>query len=157
MKKEFEALEEIGNIDLGNNPYKTFDANKLKNVYSTEFTALYKALTELKTIKESKSSEALDRLIAVSDESKYWNRNDYVVDVNTIKQTLLKTKKLEKENELLKEIIKGLFAEGRPLELFTDDKGMSQIIVNDDSFSISLGEFNGVDLDKKIKEVLDNE
>jgi len=36
----------------------------------------------------SKELEALDRLIAISDESKYWNCDDYVADVNAVKQAL---------------------------------------------------------------------
>ena len=44
MSKGLEALENIGNIDLGDNPYKTFEHNKLKNVYNKEFDTIKQAL-----------------------------------------------------------------------------------------------------------------
>ena len=101
MTKELEALEKIGNVDLGDNPYKIFEANKLKNVYSAEFTALYKALTELKTIKESKSSEALECLEEMYELSCDGRKPEYTL-YETIKQYILKAQEQEKVmNELL--------------------------------------------------------
>lgn len=49
----------------------------------------------------SKELEALDRLIAVGDESGYWNPDDYMVDVNTVKQALIKAQEQEKVIRLI--------------------------------------------------------
>lgn len=43
----------------------------------------------------NKELEALDRLSAFCDIGRYWNSDDYVVDVNTVKQALLKLDFLE--------------------------------------------------------------
>ena len=95
MNKVFEALEEIGNIDLGDNPYKKFEDNKLKNVYNKEFAILYNAIAELKAIKEAEPSEALRKLDDISylvlneiDDLK--NKELWKSYFNTIKQALLK-------------------------------------------------------------------
>ena len=95
MDKVFEALEEIGNIDLGDNPYKKFEDNKLKNVYNKEFAILYNAIAELKAIKEAEPSEALRKLDDISylvlneiDDLK--NKELWKSYFNTIKQALLK-------------------------------------------------------------------
>ena len=107
MNKLFEALEEIGNIDLGDNPYKKFEVNKLKNVYNKEFAILYNAIAELKAIKEAKPSEALNCLRKLRQEcvSTYFDENNkqmWTTDknkdyrCNTIEQALLKFQELEK-------------------------------------------------------------
>ena len=83
--------------------------------------------------------------------------NDYRKFVNTIEQTLIKSQETEKENELLKEIIKILFDEGCPLHQYNDDRLGLTIEVDDNCSIINLGEFKGVDLNKFLKEVLDNE
>ena len=71
-----------------------------------------------------------------------------------VRQALTQAQELEKENELLKEIIKSLFDRGCPLHQYTDSKGVLQIEVDDECSNMRLGEFKGVDLDKKLKEVL---
>lgn len=108
MDKEFEALEEIGNIDLGDNPYKKFDTNKLKNVYGVEFATLYKAITELKTIKESNPSEALETIANTGICNVYANTIlDYCqLEYDTVKQELLKAQELKKENAEYKEVLR---------------------------------------------------
>ena len=63
--KPSEALEEIGNIDLGDNPYKTFESNKLKNIYNKEFTTIKQALIELEKLRE------IDRFNSIGKSSKY--------------------------------------------------------------------------------------
>lgn len=73
----------------------------------------------------------------------------------TIKQTLLKAQKQEKENELLKEIIRSLFDRGCPLHQYTDKDFGLTIEVDNECSTMILGEFKGVDLDKKLKEVLE--
>lgn len=100
-KKYLELLEEIGNIDLGDNPYKTFERNKLKNVYNKEFGTINQALLELQFIKESKPSEALEKLDKINN---YLNDvYDYKEieaerrkDIDTIKQALIKAQEQEK-------------------------------------------------------------
>lgn len=64
-------------------------------------------------------------------------------------------KKQEIENELLKEIIKILFDRGCPLHQYMDKKGTLLIEVDAECSTVYLGEFKGVDLGKKLKEVLE--
>lgn len=74
-----------------------------------------------------------------------------------IKRYILKAQEQEKENELLKEIIKSLFDKGSPLHQYVDKDFGLTIEVDDECSIMHLGEFKGVDLDKKLKEVLENE
>lgn len=73
-----------------------------------------------------------------------------------IEQALLKAQEQEKENELLKEIIKILFDRGCPLHLYNDKKLGPTIEVDSECSIINLGEFKGVDLNEKLKEVLED-
>lgn len=124
IDKVFEALEEIGNIDLGDNPYKKFDTNKLKNVYNAEFTILYNAIAELKAIKEAEPSEALkeleqnikDRIILAEDRQ--------LKLCAIIKQALLKAQGQEKENELtLKDLVsKHIINPNSVVDVYEQDK-----------------------------------
>jgi hypothetical protein len=105
---------------------------------------------------ESDEYEDLDGYIAVK---KYEIEDGllkevYMRDYKIIQQASLKIQELEKENEILKEIIKSLFDRGCPLHQYTDTKGVLQIEVDNDCSTIHLGEFKGVDLDNKLKEVL---
>ena len=74
--------------------------------------------------------------------------------ISTIKQALLKAQENEKENELLKEIIKSLFDRGCPLHQYVDKDFGLTIEVDSECSIMHLGEYKGVDLDKKLKEVL---
>lgn len=74
---------------------------------------------------------------------------------NKVEQALLKAQELEKENELLKEIIKSLFDRGCPLHQYTDKEGVLTIEVDDECSIMRIGIYKGVDLDKKLKEVLE--
>lgn len=76
-------------------------------------------------------------------------------DYETVKQALLKAQEQEKENELLKEIIKSLFDRGCPLHQYIDKEGVLTIEVDDECSIMRLGEYKGVDLDAKLKEVLE--
>lgn len=101
-----------------------------------------------------------------------------VEDLENIKQTLLKAqenarseeilqkyyqegitldsvRELKKENELLKEIIKSLFDEGCPLHQYIDKDFGLTIEVDSECSIMHLGKFKGVDLDEKLKEVLE--
>jgi hypothetical protein len=70
------------------------------------------------------------------------------------KQALLKAQEQEKENEILKEIIKSLFDRGCPLHQYIDKDFGLTIEVDNECSIMHLGKFKGVDLDKKLKEVL---
>lgn len=63
---------------------------------------------------------------------------------------------LRKENIILKKIIKKFFEYGTPFVQFTDSKGNLLIEVSDSCSFFNLGKFEGIDLDKKLKEVLEN-
>ena len=66
-----------------------------------------------------------------------------------------KNNELEKENELLREIIKSFFDRGCPLHQYTDKQGILQIEIDNECSTMHLGKFKDVDLDKKLKEVLE--
>lgn len=68
-----------------------------------------------------------------------------------------KAQEQEKENEILKMIIKCLFDRGCPLHQYNDRRFGLTIEVDKEISIMHLGEFNGIDLDKKLKEVLKNE
>lgn len=76
------------------------------------------------------------------------NGNKYIVPQNLLDD-------LSKENELLKEIIKSFFDRGCPLHQYTDKDGMLLIEVDNECSTMHLGKFKDVDLDAKLKEVLD--
>lgn len=60
-----------------------------------------------------------------------------------------------KENEILKEIIKSLFDRGCPLHQYNDRRFGLTIEVDKEFLIMHLGEFKGIDLNKKLKEVLE--
>ena len=64
------------------------------------------ALTELKAIKEAKSSEAMESLERIDKEYATIEHEDFKICFNTIKQALLKAQEQEKENKVLKACIK---------------------------------------------------
>lgn len=65
----------------------------------------------------SKELEALDRLIAVGDPSKYWNSNYFVEDVNIVKQALQRLEAID--NTSPSEALKWL---DQIIEYITEDK-----------------------------------
>lgn len=108
--------------------------------------------------------QALKRLESKDERHKYiehiyynWEemKENYEAKIVSLQDELEQAKKDRKENELLKEIIKSLFDRGCPLHQYTDKKGTLQIEVDDECSIMRLGEFKGVDLDKKLKEVLE--
>ena len=78
-----------------------------------------------------------------------------IQDYKIVKQSLLKAQEQEKENELLKEIIRSLFDRGCPLHQYIDEDFGLTIEVDSECSIMRLGEFKGVDLDAKLKEVLE--
>ena len=103
----------------------------------------------------SKELEALECLECLYCNPYDYRGSDRAKDYSTIKQSLLNAIEQEKENELLKEIIKSFFDRGCPLHQYTDKEGTLQIEVDDECSTVHLGKFKGVDLDEKLKEVLE--
>lgn len=91
----------------------------------------------------------------VNEDKKFKYKNIVNFNCNDIKKVLLKVQEREKENELLKEIIKSLFDRGCPLHQYVDKEGILTIEVDDECSIMRLGELKGVDLDKYLKEVLE--
>lgn len=93
MDNVFEALERIKNkfIDFFHEDVPDFDV-------------LEQALTELKQIKDAKPSKAMKCLERI-DKKDYITEREHKEFYNVVKETLLKTKELEKENtELLQAV-----------------------------------------------------
>lgn len=94
--------------------------------------------------------------------------NEWYLDAYTkIENKVIKQKEIEnfvlrkendvlKENQILKKIIKKFFEYGTPFVQFTDRKGNLLIGVSDACSTFKLGEFESVNLDKKLREVLEN-
>ena len=117
MEKEFEALENLlsfafvmsenmvgltkGNYDEKEFVKKTDEylRNYIKNFECRDI--LKQALNELQAIKESNSSEALDRLL--QDVFNSCDSDEVLTDYETIKQALLKAQEMEKELNILKD------------------------------------------------------
>ena len=132
----------------------------------TNITAIKQALQRLESIDNAEPSEALktldtlDKVISPLLEPVLAEYEDDLSDKITanyfaLKQALLKAREQEKENELLKEIIKSFFDRGCPLHQYTDKEGTLQIEVDDECSTMHLGKFKDVDLDEKLKEVLE--
>lgn len=154
MTKELESLNELFDLVTCQDSFE-----KGQKCYDI----IEEALQRLESIDNAKPSKALEEL-------NYIGKNYYTegirVDIpcilyaknyigyDIIKNTLIKAQKQEKENEVLKEIIKSLFDRGCPLHQYTDSEGTLLIEVDDECSIMRLGEFKGVDLDKKLKEVL---
>lgn len=114
----------------------------------------------------SKYSEALKQLGDISyfimeaysdheplKENQRDSRQCFMNYCENIKQTLIKAQEQEKENELLKEIIKSLFDRGCPLHQYIDYELGLAIEVDRRCSIVQLGVFKGVNLNKKLKEV----
>lgn len=125
---------------------------KYKNIVNFNCEDIKK---ELEAIDNTNPSEALECLECLYCEPEDYRSKDRAKDYEIIKQALLNAKEQEKENELLKEIIKSFFDRGCPLHQYTDKEGTLQIEVDDECSTTHLGKFKGVDLDEKLKEVLE--
>lgn len=182
MSKELETLEKLvsfafvmsenmigltkGNYDENQFIKKTYEYLHKYNVDAKSQLELENALKRLEAIDNAEPSEALGLAKRTcelyADSLKQRNLIGYDIiekqineALDTIKQALLKTQEQEKENELLKEIIKSLFDRGCPLHQYTDKDGMLLIEVDNECSTMHLGKFKGVDLDAKLKEVLE--
>lgn len=94
MDKELECLKRI---DM-----KLYVTEREHKIF---YSVVEQALLELKSIKEATPSEALECLEEMWELSCDSRKPEYTL-YETIKQALLKAQEQEKENELLKEIIK---------------------------------------------------
>lgn len=168
------ALDELEEIkELVNND-KHF---KYKNIVNFNCEHIKE---ELESIDNAEPSEALKCILDIKNNYKFYvhNKKDIDYQCNTIKQALLNAqenvrseeilqkyyqegitldsvRELKKENEVLKEILKSFFDRGCPLHQYTDKDGMLLIEVDNECSTMHLGKFKGVDLDAKLKEVLE--
>ena len=78
----------------------------------------------------------------------------YKKEYDTIKRALLKAQEQERENDILNEIIRRLFDRGCPLYQYIDKDFGLTIEVDDECSIMHLGDYKGVNLDQKLKEVL---
>ena len=158
MSKEIESLKRIETTFSMNKQGKESAYRGYTNSfypYYEDFDLVLKALQSLEAIDNSSPSEALECLEKVYSRLPQWDLSRNVDQCNIIKQALLKQQEQEKENELLKEIIKSLFDRGCPLHQYIDKEGVLTIEVDNECSIMRLGEFKGVDLDAKLKEVLE--
>ena len=162
MNKYLEALERLAMPD----DLHIKECEKLGIGLTEDFDTVEKALLELESIKEAEPSGALktldvlDKTISpllepVLAEYEYDLSDKITANYFALKQALLKAREQERENELLKEIIKSFFDKGCTYHQYTDKDGRLQIEVDDECPIMPLGKFKDVDLDKKLKEVLE--
>lgn len=137
-------------IDIVNNALQRLEAIDNANPSEVSFIWLNQRITRLEDDLQHYTMVEKDKALASITEKE-------LNHLTAIKQALLKSQEQEKENELLKEIIKSLFDSGCPLHQYIDSKGGLQIEVDYECSNMILGEHKGVDLDKFLKEVLNNE
>ena len=142
------------------------DLTSQKKQLLANIATIKHALQRLESVDNSKPSAALKALKVLDEtispllEPVLAEYEDDLSDKITsnyfaLKQSLLKAREQEKENELLKEIIKSFFDRGCPLHQYTDKEGILQIEVDNECSTMHLGKFKDVDLDEKLKEVLE--
>lgn len=164
MSKELEALEKF--LDDYLTLCEKLHTNQQEKMLLDKNSPYNVLKTYLEFINNAESSEALktlntlDKIISPLLEPVLAEYEDDLSDKITanyfaLKQSLLKAREQEKENELLKEIIKSFFDRGCPLHQYTDKSGILQIEVDNECSTMHLGKFKDVDLDEKLKEVLE--
>ena len=164
MSKELEALEKFlddyltlcEKLHTNRQEKMLLDKNSPYNVLKTYLEFINNA----ESSEALKSLEILDKIISPLLEPVLAEYEDDLSDKITanyfaLKQDLLKAREQEKENELLKEIIKSFFDRGCPLHQYTDKSGILQIEVDNECSTMHLGKFKDVDLDEKLREVLE--
>lgn len=164
MSKELEALEKFlddyltlcEKLHTNQQEKMLLDKNSPYNVLKTYLEFINNA----ESSEALKSLEILDKIISPLLEPVLAEYEDDLSDKITanyfaLKQDLLKAREQEKENELLKEIIKSFFDRGCPLHQYTDKSGILQIEVDNECSTMHLGKFKDVDLDEKLREVLE--
>ena len=164
MSKELEALEKF--LDDYLTLCEKLHTNRQEKMLLDKNSPYNVLKTYLEFINNAESSEALktlntlDKIISPLLEPVLAEYEDDLSDKITanyfaLKQSLLKAREQEKENELLKEIIKSFFDRGCPLHQYIDKDFGLTIEVDNECSTMILGEFKGVNLDKKLKEVLE--
>ena len=164
LSKELEALEKFlddyltlcEKLHTNQQEKMLLDKNSPYNVLKTYLEFINNA----ESSEALKSLEILDKIISPLLEPVLAEYEDDLSDKITanyfaLKQDLLKAREQEKENELLKEIIKSFFDRGCPLHQYTDKSGILQIEVDNECSTMHLGKFKDVDLDEKLREVLE--
>ena len=169
ITKELDKVKKISDMVLYNaDGYATLPNEEVNLLIAIA----NQSLQRLESIDNAEPSEALECLEWLSHELKTYYEHLYITlrdtreeliskkkkaneHLEVIKQALLKVQEKEKENELLKEIIKSLFDRGCPLHQYTDKDFGLTIEVDNECSIMHLGKFKGVDLDKKLKEVLE--
>ena len=164
MRKELQALEKFlddyltlcEKLHTNRQEKMLLDKNSPYNVLKTYLQFINNA----ESSEALKSLEVLDKIISPLLEPVLAEYEDDLGDkitanYFTLKQSLLKAREQEKENELLKEIIKSFFDRGCPLHQYTDKEGILQIEVDGECSTMHLGKFKDVDLDEKLREVLE--
>ena len=164
MRKELQALEKF--LDDYLTLCEKLHTNRQEKMLLDKNSPYNVLKTYLQFINNAESSEALktlevlDKIISPLLEPVLAEYEDDLSDkitanYFTLKQSLLKAREQEKENELLKEIIKSFFDRGCPLHQYTDKEGILQIEVDGECSTMHLGKFKDVDLDEKLREVLE--
>ena len=164
MSKELEALEKFlddyltlcEKLHTNRQEKMLLDKNSPYNVLKTYLQFINNA----ESSKALKTLDVLDKIISPLLKPVLAEYEDDLSDKITVnyfalKQSLLKTRERERENELLKEIIKSFFDRGCPLHQYTDKAGILQIEVDSECSTMHLGKFKDVDLDEKLREVLE--
>ena len=158
MNKELEALEKF--LDDYLTLCEKLHTNRQEKMLLDKNSPYNVLKTYLKSIDNTNPSEALNGLESYINNIIFAKdlinqKQQLITNITTIKQALLKAREQEKENELLREIIKSFFDRGCPLHQYTDKSGILQIEVDNECSTMHLGKFKDVDLDEKLKEVLE--
>lgn len=161
MSKELEALKRMAEYRFEERGIERDDGTN----FDEDFEIIENGLKHLEAINNANPSDALDCLeeigfVPLNECCGYpYTRisDEYDEDFKTIKNYILKSQEQEKENELLKEIIKSFFDKGCPLHQYIDKEGILTIEVDSECSIMRLGVYKDADLDKKLKEVLESE
>ena len=130
------------------------------------FKEIEKPLQRLEEIDNAETNKALKIVNALINGINNYEKETHLQNTGAyigrdtmveLQRALLKSQEQEKENELLKEIIKSLFDSGCPLHQYIDKDFGLTIEVDDECSIMRLGKYKGVNLDIFLKEVLNNE
>ena len=140
--KLYKMVESAGN-DWG------FDLNKAWKYYNTIKQALLNAQAQDELIREYDLNpyELREALLLYAMYKDAYNGNPL--------PSLKQYKEQKRENEVLRQIIKSFFYRGCPLYQYIDKDFGLTIGVDSECSIMHLGEFKGVNLDQKLKEVLE--
>ena len=109
------------------------------------------ALTELKAIKEAKSSEAMESLERIDKEYATIEHEDFKICFNTIKQALLKAQEQEKENKVLKACIKDWEDDYEHLKFASEKKEKALEIIKEKCYFMPLSKIKNLSYDLYVR------